>query len=169
MRQYAERFFGDCPSGGVGRRQNLLDVARFLTYAVQECGAPVRLLPPSRSKIHESAVASNLKSMAYTWWGCAARWRRTKQPSGPARHGLLGVGLCRPSSTRAVEHDCGYPSIPPAEKAACHPPAPANVLSRNPPQVIAEPGLFRVDKVATVLVINEVLVNTRKTICSDGR
>jgi integrase len=53
MKRYAEQFFGDCPPGGVGRKRNLLDVARFLTYAVEECGAPVRFLPPSKNKINE--------------------------------------------------------------------------------------------------------------------
>jgi integrase len=53
MKRYAERFFRDCPPGGVGRKRNLLDVARFLTYAVEECGAPVRFMPPSKNKINE--------------------------------------------------------------------------------------------------------------------
>ena len=53
MRRYAERFFDDCPPGGVGRKRNLLDVARFLTYAVDECGAPTRFYPPSKTKIKE--------------------------------------------------------------------------------------------------------------------
>ena len=53
MRRYAERFFDDCPQGGVGRKRNLLDVARFLTYAVDECGAPTRFYPPSKAKINE--------------------------------------------------------------------------------------------------------------------
>jgi integrase len=53
MRCYAERFFDDCPTGGVGRRRNLLDVARFLTFAVDECGAPTRFYPPSRQRIAE--------------------------------------------------------------------------------------------------------------------
>lgn len=53
MRRYAERFFDDCPPGGVGRKRNLLDVARFLSYAVDECGAPTRFYPPSKAKINE--------------------------------------------------------------------------------------------------------------------
>jgi hypothetical protein len=53
MRSYAERFFDDCPPGGVGRKRNLLDVARFLTYALDECGAPTRFYPPSKTKIKE--------------------------------------------------------------------------------------------------------------------
>ena len=53
MRRYAERFFDDCPQGGVGRKRNLLDVARFLNYAVDECGAPTRFYPPSKAKINE--------------------------------------------------------------------------------------------------------------------
>jgi integrase len=31
----------------------LLDVARFLTFAVEQCGAPVRYMPPSRALINE--------------------------------------------------------------------------------------------------------------------
>jgi integrase len=53
MRRYADRFFAKCPQGGVGRKRNLLDVARFLTYAVDECGAPTRFYPPSKAKINE--------------------------------------------------------------------------------------------------------------------
>ena len=53
MRRYAEKFFDACPPGGVGRKRNLLDVARFLAYAVEECGAPVRFMPPSKNKINE--------------------------------------------------------------------------------------------------------------------
>ena len=53
MRRYAEKFFEGCPSGGVGRKRNLQDVARFLTYAVDECGAPTRFYPPSKAKINE--------------------------------------------------------------------------------------------------------------------
>jgi integrase len=53
MRRYADRFFDGCPAGGVGRKRNLLDVARFLTYAVDECGAPTRFYPPSKAKLNE--------------------------------------------------------------------------------------------------------------------
>jgi integrase len=53
MRRYADLFFADCPAGGTGRKRNLLDVARFLTFAVEECGAPVRFMPPSKNKINE--------------------------------------------------------------------------------------------------------------------
>ncbi|QBE68369.1 integrase [Synechococcus sp. WH 8101] len=53
MRTYASKFFESCPAGGVGRKRNLLDVARFLTYAVDECGAPTRFYPPSKAKINE--------------------------------------------------------------------------------------------------------------------
>jgi len=53
MRRYAERFFEDCPPGGTGRKRNFLDVARFLSFAVDECGAPTRFYPPSKAKINE--------------------------------------------------------------------------------------------------------------------
>jgi len=57
MRRYAERFFKDCPPGGVSSKRNLLDVARFFAYAVDECGAPTRFYPPSRAKINRSRSA----------------------------------------------------------------------------------------------------------------
>ncbi len=53
MRRYEEKFFEGCPAGGTGRKRNLLDVARFLTFAVDECGAPTRFYPPSKTKINE--------------------------------------------------------------------------------------------------------------------
>lgn len=54
MRRYADRFFTDnCPAGGVGRKRALLDVARFLTYAVEQCGAPIRYMPPTKAVINE--------------------------------------------------------------------------------------------------------------------
>jgi integrase len=53
MRRYAEKFFDKTPAGGVGRKRALQDVARFLTYAVDECGAPTRFYPPSKAKINE--------------------------------------------------------------------------------------------------------------------
>jgi len=53
MRRYKEKFFEGCPAGGTGTKRNLLDVARFLTYAVDECGAPTRFYPPSKVKINE--------------------------------------------------------------------------------------------------------------------
>jgi integrase len=52
MQRYADTFFRDCPSGGVGRKRNLLDVARFLTFAVEECGTPMRFMPPNKEKIN---------------------------------------------------------------------------------------------------------------------
>jgi integrase len=53
MRTYSKLYFKKCPAGGVGRKRNLLDVARLLVFAVEECGAPVRFMPPSRSKVEE--------------------------------------------------------------------------------------------------------------------
>lgn len=62
MRRYAEKFFDGCPPGGVGRKRNLLDVARFLTYAVDECGAPTRFYPPTKAKINELIGSSETTS-----------------------------------------------------------------------------------------------------------
>lgn len=53
MQRYADKFFAKAPAGGVGRKRNLLDVSRFLNYAVDECGAPIRFKPPSKAKINE--------------------------------------------------------------------------------------------------------------------
>ncbi len=53
MQRYADKFFAKAPPGGVGRKRNLLDVARFLIYAVDECGAPTRFKPSSKAKINE--------------------------------------------------------------------------------------------------------------------
>ena len=62
MRRYADKFFDGCPPGGVGRKRNLLDVARFLTYAVDECGAPTRFYPPTKTKINELIGSSETTS-----------------------------------------------------------------------------------------------------------
>ncbi len=45
MRSYAAQHFRDCPSGSVGRKRQLLDVAAFLRFAVTSAGAPDRWLP----------------------------------------------------------------------------------------------------------------------------
>ena len=50
MRRHADRFFADGPAGGTGRKRNLLDVARFLTDVVDECGGPTRDNPPSKGR-----------------------------------------------------------------------------------------------------------------------
>jgi len=42
MRRYEDKFFDGCPLETTGRKRNLLNVARFLTYAVDECGGPMR-------------------------------------------------------------------------------------------------------------------------------
>jgi len=47
LRAYAAQHFNSCPPGGQGRKRQLLDVARFLRWAVERRGAPVCwLLPP---------------------------------------------------------------------------------------------------------------------------
>jgi len=53
LRRYAERVFKHWPPGSVGRKRNLLDVARFLTYRRRWCGAPTRFYPPSKAKLDE--------------------------------------------------------------------------------------------------------------------
>jgi integrase len=62
MQRYAEKYFKHCPAGGVGRKRNLLTVARFLRFAVEVCGAPMRFMPPSRNKINELIGATETNS-----------------------------------------------------------------------------------------------------------
>tara|TARA_B100001093_G_scaffold222285_1_gene213107 strand:+ start:109 stop:1392 length:1284 start_codon:yes stop_codon:yes gene_type:complete len=45
MQAYASTFFDRCPAGGVGRKRHLGDVAAFLDYAIEKCGAPGRWKP----------------------------------------------------------------------------------------------------------------------------
>tara|TARA_Y100000289_G_scaffold4425_1_gene4063 strand:- start:2148 stop:3386 length:1239 start_codon:yes stop_codon:yes gene_type:complete len=51
MRAYAAKYFTNCPAGGVGRKRNLGDVAKFLRYAVEECGAPEKWYPVRGDKL----------------------------------------------------------------------------------------------------------------------
>lgn len=53
MRAYADKFFQDCPLGGVGRKRQLLDVAALLRFAVTRAGAPDRWKPPPADLIEE--------------------------------------------------------------------------------------------------------------------
>jgi len=46
LRAYARLHFAACPPGGQGRKRQLLDVARFMRWAVERRGAPVCWLPP---------------------------------------------------------------------------------------------------------------------------
>jgi len=45
MKLYAQQHFANCPAGGMGRKRHLGDVAAFLIYAVDRCGAPGRCMP----------------------------------------------------------------------------------------------------------------------------
>jgi len=45
MQAYAKTFFDRCPPGGYGRKRHLGDVAAFLNYAIEKCGAPSRWKP----------------------------------------------------------------------------------------------------------------------------
>lgn len=45
MRLYARRHLREVPAGGQGRKRNLLDIARFLNFAVSKCGADQCWLP----------------------------------------------------------------------------------------------------------------------------
>ena len=45
MRLYAAKHLDEVPAGGTGRQRNLLDVKRFLKFAVNKCGADKQWLP----------------------------------------------------------------------------------------------------------------------------
>ena len=45
MRNYTSTHLGVLKLGGVGRRRALLDVSRFLHFAVKKCGAESAYLP----------------------------------------------------------------------------------------------------------------------------
>ncbi len=53
MRAYARQHFGACPPGGQGRKRQLLDVSRFLRWAVERRGAQVSWLPPPAEHLEE--------------------------------------------------------------------------------------------------------------------
>jgi len=53
MKDYALKFFGNCPAGGVGRKRHLLSIERFLNFAVKRCGAAQQWLPPDKEDIDE--------------------------------------------------------------------------------------------------------------------
>ena len=45
MQAYARNYFDGCAPGGSGRKRHLGDVAAFLNYAIEKCGAPARWKP----------------------------------------------------------------------------------------------------------------------------
>ena len=51
MAAYAQRFLAEIAPGAAGRKRNLLDVARFLTYAVTRCGADRQWMPPGSAEV----------------------------------------------------------------------------------------------------------------------
>ena len=53
MRAYTTTHLLDVASGGSGRKRNLLDVARFLNFAVKRCGADKRWLPLQGEELSE--------------------------------------------------------------------------------------------------------------------
>ena len=53
LRAYTTAHLLDVTSGGSGRKRNLLDVARFLTFAVKRCGADSRWLPLQGEELSE--------------------------------------------------------------------------------------------------------------------
>ena len=51
MTSYALKYLAKCAPGGSGRKRHLLDVARFLDFAVKRCGAAQHWLPPEEADI----------------------------------------------------------------------------------------------------------------------
>lgn len=45
MQAYARNYFDGCTPGGAGRKRHFVDVAAFLNYAIEKCGAPGRWKP----------------------------------------------------------------------------------------------------------------------------
>jgi len=54
---YALKHFENCAPGGAGRKRHLLDIQRFLEFAVRRCGAAERWLPPEKADI-EALIGS---------------------------------------------------------------------------------------------------------------
>ena len=53
MRLYARRHLLELEPGSSGRKRNLLDVARFLKFAVHKCGADKKWLPLEADDLKE--------------------------------------------------------------------------------------------------------------------
>ena len=53
MRNYTSKYLADMKLGGIGRKRALLDVSRFLRFAVKKCGADSSYLPLERENLEE--------------------------------------------------------------------------------------------------------------------
>ena len=53
MRNYTSKYLAELKLGGVGRKRALLDVSRFLRFAVKKCGADSGYLPLEREDLEE--------------------------------------------------------------------------------------------------------------------
>ena len=65
MTSYALTYLAKCAPGGSGRKRHLLDVARFLNFAVKRCGAAQHWLPPEDEDI-ELLIGTKESSTAAT-------------------------------------------------------------------------------------------------------
>ena len=54
MRNYTNQHLTDLKLGGVGRKRALLDVSRFLRFAVKKCGAEASYLPLQKDPLEPS-------------------------------------------------------------------------------------------------------------------
>jgi len=53
LKLYSSKYLVDIPFGSSGRKRNLLDVCRFLNFAVKKCGADLRWLPPKGEEVQK--------------------------------------------------------------------------------------------------------------------
>ena len=49
MEKYSNFHLKDLPTGSEGRKRNLLDIARFLDFAVDECGIDIKWKPVGKA------------------------------------------------------------------------------------------------------------------------
>ena len=66
MHLYEQQHLSELAPGSAGRRRNLQDVARFLTFAVEECDAPQQWLPLKGQKRRELVGAADGRDATLT-------------------------------------------------------------------------------------------------------
>lgn len=66
MATYTRLHLGHLKPGSEGRRRHLMDVARFLSYAVEECGAPAQWRPLTGQKRRSLVGAADGREAALT-------------------------------------------------------------------------------------------------------
>jgi integrase len=66
MLRYEQQHLGELAPGSAGRRRNLQEVARFLTFAVEECDAPQQWLPLKGQKRRDLVGAADGRDATVT-------------------------------------------------------------------------------------------------------